>query len=182
LLPLGKAALIAGLILVVFSRGCDSVGNRGAARRRAKVEQVRSEFAEKWEREEIKRGLKLSADSYRNYEEVEKLTNARKQFEKERQEDREGLERGKWLDLESDARVAEANNVSQGYWREWLFLIGSLALVVGALTVAFAGAGGERIVCLIIVGLIVFSIYVGGMAWTGSIINNVKGGVGIPIR
>ena len=209
LLLVGKFGIFVGLIFVVFSRGCDSVGNRGVARKIAAVKEGKDKFNEKWDREAAKRGLTSTTmdaeddpdraisvgrarppSSYEDMRELERkreeyrktreeeMKNQREkrlEFEKEKDKERKELEKGEWLDLESEARGADADNTMAGYWHEWLFLIGSLGLIVGALTVAFGGTGAERIVCLIMVALVVFSIYVGGVAWAGSIINNVKG-------
>ena len=174
------------------------MGNRGVARKKAQLNESRSKFEEKWNREEAKRGLTLTRDDSRMFgrpdhmayeemkdreqrreDELERQREKREKFEKDKREDRQEMEKGEWLDLESQARTADEGNTMEGYWREWLFLIGSLGLVMGALSLAFGGTGAERIACLIIVGLVIFSIYVGGVAWTGSIINNVKGGTGI---
>ena len=152
LLALGKVVLIAGLVLVVFARGCDSIGSRGVARAKAKLDNASNKFDEKWSRKLAKAG---------SFSESSKLT-------AERDKEREKLQNGKWLDLQASARNAESSNILWGYWREWVFVIGSVLLAMGCLAVGFYGTGPERIVCLVIIALITFSLYVVGIAWTGS--------------
>jgi predicted Zn finger-like uncharacterized protein len=54
------------------------------------------------------------------------------------------------------------------YWHEWLFIIGTLALVYGLLITGFGPAGPEKIVALVMLAILTFSIYVAGMPWISS--------------
>ena len=130
-LLVGKVLLIVALTMVVFSRGCDSVGNRGVVRSQAKVQLARSDDASR--------------------ERVDELREA--------------------------ASKTATKNLIWAYWREWVFVIGSMALVIGLILVAFLGTGPERIVCFVMLGIITFSIYIGGMAWVSSMLNSIAGGV-----
>lgn len=78
-------------------------------------------------------------------------------------------------DLQEDARSAAYSNTMNAYWFEWLFVLGSVLLVGGLVWVGFAGSGAERIICLIMIAIVTFSIYIGGTAWIGSIANNIAG-------
>ncbi len=113
-----KLLLGVGLSLVILSRGCDSIGNRGVARAAAKVQIAR-----------------------RDEESKERITK-----------------------LSKAASKSASNNVMQAYWREWLFVLGSIGLVIGLMGVGFMSEGAERIVCLVMLSVIMFSIYMGGMA------------------
>ena len=127
-----KWLLLIGLVLVIFSRGCDSIRSRGVARTSAKV-----------------------AKAYNN--------------------DAPDLKKVK--NLQEDARDAGINNVMWGYWTEWIFVLGSILLMIGLILVGFTGAGPERIICLAMIAIITFSIYIGGIAWIPSALNSVVGGV-----
>ena len=82
--------------------------------------------------------------------------------------DRERLE-----ELDEEVDEARIDNTLLGYWREWLFVIGSIILSLGLLHVGFGGTGAERIICLIMLAIITFSIYVGGVPWISSL--NIPG-------
>jgi hypothetical protein len=126
-----KWLLLIGLVLVIFSRGCDSIRSRGVARSSAKVAKAHYDDAS---------GKKVE-------------------------------------DLREDARNAGINNVMWGYWTEWIFVLGSILLMIGLILVGFTGAGAERIICLVMIAIITFSIYIGGIAWIPSVLNSVVGGV-----
>ena len=113
-----KWLLLIGLVLVIFSRGCDSIRSRGVARSSAKV-----------------------AKAYQDDASEKKVEN-----------------------LREDARNAGINNVMWGYWSEWIFVLGSILLMIGLILVGFTGAGPERIICLAMIAIITFSIYIGGIA------------------
>lgn len=117
-----KLLLGVGLSLVILSRGCDSIGNRGVARASAKLQIARRDAESK--------------------ERIEKLSKA--------------------------ASKSASNNVMQAYWREWLFVFGTIGLVIGLMGVGFMSTGAERIVCLVMLSVIMFSIYMGGMSVASS--------------
>ena len=71
------------------------------------------------------------------------------------------------------ARDAEANNNMWGFWRECLFLLGTVILIIGLLVASFFGKGADRWVCLIILAIVTFSIYVGGIAWISSVTSQI---------
>ena len=66
------------------------------------------------------------------------------------------------------ARNAEGNNTLWAFWRETAFVLGTVLLAVGLVAVGFSRTGPERWVCLVMLAIIVFSLYVGGIAWLGS--------------
>ena len=84
----------------------------------------------------------------------------------ERQEEQERIE-----DLQKDAKEARLTNDISGYWREILFVFGSIVLSVGLLATGFTSDGPARWICLLMLAIITFSLYVGGIAWIGSISN-----------
>jgi hypothetical protein len=62
-----------------------------------------------------------------------------------------------------------------GYWTEWVFVLGSILLMIGLILVGFTGVGAERIICLAMIAIITFSIYIGGIAWLASVVNTMGG-------
>jgi hypothetical protein len=78
--------------------------------------------------------------------------------------------------MASTARNAGASYQVWGYWYAMLFLVGSLALVLGLLGMAFSATTVvERVLSLGMIAIIVFSLYVGGMAWVSSVAGDTKG-------
>jgi len=75
----------------------------------------------------------------------------------------------RWRTLELAARDAAHRNAINAYWYEWLLLLGSISLAIGLLLVAFQGQGVERWLCLAMVAMILFSLYVGGVGWAGDL-------------
>ena len=51
------------------------------------------------------------------------------------------------------------------YWREWVFVLSAIVLTIGLLAVSAIAEGAERLVCLIMLAIITFSIFIGGVAW-----------------
>ncbi len=62
--------------------------------------------------------------------------------------------------IDLSARDAILYKDAGSYWREWCFVIGTVILAVGLLTVGFTGRGAERTICLIMIAIITFSIYI----------------------
>jgi hypothetical protein len=95
-----------------------------------------------------------SSDDFQNdFDNAEQLTFNQPESDKRKFE--------RWKVLEEAARNATHNSQIRAYWYQWLFLLGSLCLVSGLLLVAFYEAGLERWLCLIMVAIIVFSLFVG---------------------
>ena len=69
------------------------------------------------------------------------------------------------------------NNRINGYWREIFFVFATVILAVGLLAVSWVAEGTERMVCLIMLAILTFSIYIGGAAW----INSPAAGIGLGV-
>jgi len=167
----GRPMMMIGVLLVLVSRGCYSVGSRGVARAEQKEKMARNQFDDEWEAKAISLQQQLDAlddkdepdpgDAERRSE----LRTALNELSQDRQKAREPLETGKWRDLRIAARDAAARHVMWAYWYEMFFVFASLLLTAGLLVVSWNAQGAERSVCLIILAIIAFSIYVGGIAW-----------------
>ena len=93
---------------------------------------------------------------------------------KEKDEEEQRYRQGPWLKYIRDARDADVSRRILAYWMEWIFVTGSVLLGLGLLVVGFYGKGAERTACLVMLGILTFSIYVAGSAWVTSIANLLK--------
>ena len=180
-----------------MARGCDSLANRSAASYTAKYELAQNEFSQEWEdkRADLQNridnlqqniddlnkkmleadtpsardGFRQDIDNYRKQmaDERENLD----QLQQDEQKARREKEHSEWRTLRSNAKNAMANNTMGRFWRELLFVFGTVVLSIGLLTVGFTGERHERLICLIMITIITFSIYIGGIAWMDSLIS-----------
>jgi predicted Zn finger-like uncharacterized protein len=111
---------------------------------------------------------RLREDAKKDREDLSKM---REEQEKEASK----LKFDSWLSLEEDAESAANVHAARGYWYSWMFLLGTLLLTFGLIGLAFTATGTiERILSLGMIGVIVISIYIGGVAWIGSVVGDVK--------
>lgn len=177
----GLACLLIGLIFVLMARGCDSLANRSALSSVARYQLAQSEFNNEWEdkREDLQEKIDSLQDELQKADSVEATEDIRKRLDdartdlqehdEDQQRARRNKERGDWKSLKRDAENAVENNTLGRFWRELLFVIGTVILSLGLLTVGFTGQTHERWICLIMITIITFSIYVGGIAWMDSV-------------
>jgi hypothetical protein len=187
-----KPLLVAGLLLVVVSRGCDSLSSRGVVSAHAKMTQAQNDFEARWDRDLRKmtterKGYEeqlnkvtdkpLSDEQKGNLEKkVNELTEKLKKVQDDKEKEAARLRDGAWADMANDARNAGASYETQAYWFGVGFLAGTVALVLGLLALAFSATTTvERILSLGMIAIIVFSIYVAGMAWFTSVAADAKG-------
>lgn len=67
----------------------------------------------------------------------------------------------KYSKAADDARL---NNRMWGYWREILFSFGTIVLAIGLLATGFTSEGAGRWICLIMLAILMFAYYIGGVA------------------
>ncbi len=171
----GIPLLLFGLVLVLSAKGCDSFGNRYVGRLSARVELIQSAFEQNWEDrrmniEDEQRELREKDD--RNAHDdarLQDLTTKLNDLNAEMTTERQTLDRGKLRSAKNAAKDASANNAMWACWHEAFFVLGTIVLSVGLLIVGFTGQGAERWICLIMLAIITFSIYVVGIAWIGSV-------------
>jgi hypothetical protein len=65
-----------------------------------------------------------------------------------------------------------------GFWLAWPFMIGTLMLAYGLIVLGFTGQPAEQKVCVVMLAIITFSLYVGGFAWFDSIANSSRSVLG----
>lgn len=189
LLP-AKVLLAAGLVLVLFSRGCDTVLIRRVKNAQAGYDRAVNRLRDRYEEKIAKEGLrtelreideeraalrKEEPDFAERREQEQKLTEREAdirehiaRIEAERDARKEYLDATEWLSRRYAAQRAAARARRWGYWSEWAFLVGSLGLMFGSVLVGFGGTGTERVAALVLVAIITFSIYVAGTAWVVS--------------
>ena len=167
----GQPLMLVGLVLVLTSKGCDAVGQRYVARLQAKKTLAVNRFQDSYDaqRIEIENQLKgirekenqSSADEAKLSRLADRLT----ELDKERNKKQQQLRRGKWRTADLAVRDAEDKRTVRSYWIEIVFVLGSVVLSVGLLAIGFTGDGAQRWVCLVMLAIITFSIFVGGTAW-----------------
>jgi hypothetical protein len=107
--------------------------------------------------------IKLEGDNKtKRVSEIDKrLTELRKDMNQQRRQ----LEAGKWRKLQNKADTANARTDTGDYWRAWLFVLGSLAIVLALPIIAAGGEGAERWIALALLGILFVSFYLGGVVW-----------------
>ena len=182
----GLACLVVGLVFVVLARGCDALALHSAVAAEARFRVEQNEFNNEWEdkRSELTEKLenlrkdREEADTPAEIEdidsEIEDLQKDLNDLTQDEQRARRNKERGDWKFLKRSAENAKSNHTLGQFWRELLFVIGTVVLSVGLLTVGFTGEPNERMICLIMIAIITFSIYVGGLAWINTLISSAS--------
>ena len=148
---LGKVLILAGLTLVVLARGGDRIAARGVDRAKAKAELAPAEFNRLWDariQEAQAEGDNKAVQGFRDSK-AKKMKDLRDQ----------------WRELSDEAALAAIHNRINGYWLEWLYTLGSIVLAVGLLLLGFYGAGTERAVCLVMLAILTFALFVGGASF-----------------
>lgn len=168
---IGQPLMLLGLVVVLLSKGCDTVGDRYVARLQAKHELAMSRYQDKFEQSRIYLEDKIQAIgdkdelSERDSERLIDMTDQLEELSEKKLKEEQELKRGDWREMKNAARDADANNKAWAYWRAGVFVLGTIVLSVGLLAVGFNGEGAERWICLMMLGIIMFSVYVGGAAW-----------------
>ncbi len=145
--------LFAGICLVLVARGCDGLGVRNIGRLRARATSAPQRF-----QRETTRLI-----------DAEDGDEAKRKIREDRDKQRDDLESGRWSGYRDSASDAASSHATGAYLYQWIFLLGSIVLVTGLLVVGFTGNPSERTICLIMISIITFSIYIGGIAWIDSV-------------
>jgi ribosomal protein S27E len=167
----GRPMLAIGLVLVVFTRGCDVIAERGVRRAEMKPRIAEGQFNDKWERKiaDLDKQIQTLGDKKTkdpdDSDKKGKLQEQRNDIQKDWDKERSSFELNTLHGLEIAARDAAAGNRMWGYWRSMAFVAAAIVLAVGLLTVSWTAQGAERNVCLAIMAIITFSIYIVGVAW-----------------
>jgi hypothetical protein len=159
-----------------MGRGCDAMGMRSVARANAQYAQAMVDFESEYGEKITK--LQAEISKKLNQKEGNKdTTNIQKDLDKAREDynnARIDKNAGEWRPLREAMASAQNHNRMWTYWYQLIFLIGTVILTGGVLTLAFTGEGIEKWFGLIVAVIIVFSIYIGGTAWIESIITSAQ--------
>jgi hypothetical protein len=163
----GQPLLLIGLMLVVLAKGCDCVGNRYLERLNGKLVLEKSNFDAEWEPQIT--GVTNKIEKLRTEGdpggELEVATDKLMQLREKRAEKLKELEQNEWRKLETAIANADSESKVWRYYRELVFLGGTILLTLGLLAVGFTGEGAQKWICLIMLAIITFSIFVYGNAW-----------------
>jgi len=173
LLAGAQALVMLGLVLVLTARGCDGLGARNVARIKAKAA---------LELHQLEAPHEEAIAGYQAELSDEKLNDkARADIEKRIADERTAMSKERAQNQkikaanDNAAEAAATSNIIWGYWREMLFVAGTVLFSLGLMAVAFVSQGVERYLCLALLAIIVFSVYVGGVAWFSSLLGGLAG-------
>lgn len=170
----GRGLVVLGVLIVLMSRGCDSLGVRKVARLQALADTAESDFQRSWDRAKSlleDEQTSLSERTDLNNVEQQRLNNLpaeMKKLEREKKDEQRQLRRSKWAGFQIAAEDAESSNRIWGYWRLIGFLFGTMVLAVGLLFVTPTTEGPERWICLVMLTVILYSVYTSDSVWGGS--------------
>ncbi len=145
----GRGLVVFGVLVVLMSRGCDSLGERKVARLHALADSAEPAFQRDWDREKSR---------LKDPPAIAKLNS-------EKTKELESLRQGKWADYQVAADESDSNNRMWAYWRHLGFLFGTMVLAVGLLFVTPTTEGPERWICLVMLTVILYSVYASNSVW-----------------
>jgi hypothetical protein len=164
----GRPMLGLGLVLVLLARGCDSIGQRGVESAHSRLSDASLFVTAPYDREIRRYDQKIKTLEKAEKPDAKAIDDAKESRKKQQEKRKDALEtfQAETLpELQLAAATAAASNISWAYWREWLFVLGAIALTLALLGVSWIAEGAERMVCLIMLAIIAFSIFIGGIAW-----------------
>lgn len=167
----GRPMVAIGLILVLLSKGCDSISLRGVERADAIAKKAPELFKDDVEGKELAIQREIDEISVRSdakpedQGKIQELTKRKTELASSAAKESKGKETGEWRDLRLAASNARANHGINAYWRELFFVFAAIVLALGLLVVSWGADGAERWVTLTMLAIITFSLFIGGMAW-----------------
>lgn len=195
----GAIMLLLGFVMVLTSRGCSTIAGRSKSRANARYQMLMNVVLDRqtYERADIEEEISDLQDEQQELRKKAQTTGTREErdafnkqmadlnpalakkqaafgkLKKKQLAERRKLQRGAWREQFESARDAALQKSTGSYWREWVFVVGTLILSIGLLAVGFTGQGSEKTISLIMIAIITFSIYIGGTAWLDSIFDSV---------
>ena len=161
-----------GLVLVLLSKGCDSISRRSVDRAEAMAQKAVEQFNDDVKTKEL--AIQREIDEITARGEVkprrpeedrrsEQTPNRSCRFLRQRSQGQRGrASGGSW---KSPPARPTANHKINGYWRELFFVFAAIVLSLGLLVVSWGAEGAERWITLMMLAIITFSLFVGGLAW-----------------
>ena len=170
---IGRGLIVFGVLMVLVSRGCDSLGHRKVARLKAIAESSETRFQREWENDRADlddEQLALNEKQDRSEAEQLRLQAIPQEIatlDRTKRTEQRTLRQGRWRDAQVAAESAVTSNQIGGYWRRMAFLFGTMALAIGLLAVTPTTEGPERWICLVMLVVILYSVYSSGSVWDG---------------
>jgi hypothetical protein len=164
--PMAQLFLLLGLVLTLFTRGWDGVGDRRVVSMKSRVQHAVTQWNDKWQDRldriaEEEKSIRTKADlTAADRERLDQLRSEYQKVQADRDADRQ-QQASVWNDMEREARDAEAQNQMVKPWREGFFVFGTILFAVGLAAIGFTTEGPVRWFCLVLLAIIVFSIYFG---------------------
>jgi hypothetical protein len=168
--PYAYMLIMVGLLLVIGARGCEVMAGHSARSTANEYTLAVAEFDNDASSNEASINSRIealeekeekSADDNTAISDLQKKLN---EMHDENRKEKRKLAATDWRELQHDARVASASLDSSRWRYAAMFLLGSLVLMAGLVTVGFTGTGAERMVCLIMIAIITLALYGGSMS------------------
>ena len=86
-------------------------------------------------------------------------------YEAQSAKDRRSKEAGEWYKLRTEVRSAKRTFAVNSYWHELFFLFAAVVLVAGLLILSWCAEGAERWIGLVMLAIVTYSLFVGGLSW-----------------
>ena len=193
--PMRMTAMIliaTGALVVVAMRGCRSLQKRAAASAYASYQKAQSDFRDKWQDkrtdlEERRRDLSERIQTIRDdgrkakktfreindsvkalSDELSEVSKDLRTIRADESKERAKLSSGEWRDLRKTYRTRVYGVSGWGYVQQWILLPGVGLLFVGLLMLAKFGTKTESLLAMVMLGVILYSLFVGGELWGDS--------------
>ncbi len=173
----GRPMVAIGLVLVLLSKGCDSISRRGVERAEAIAQRAPDQFDDelKSKQADIQRQIdeitargeiKPEEQKKKEQKKKEELTKSLNDLTTRSAQDRKAKASGEWRVMDIASRTAKTDDKINGYWRELFFVFAAIVLSLGLLVLSWGAEGAERWVTLMMLAIITFSLFIGGSGWT----------------
>ena len=168
----GRPLVAIGLVLVLLSKGCDAISRRGVERAEALTLLAAEQFDDAAKTKELAIQREIDEITARGdvkpdeQKKIDELKKRRTEVAASSAKDRKAKQANEWRDLEIAAHTASTYHKINGYWREAFFVFASIVLSLGLLVVSWGAEGAERWVTLMMLAIITYSLFIGGLAWT----------------
>ncbi len=143
----GRPMVAIGLVLVLLSKGCDSISLHGVERAEAMAKKSVEQFDDdaKSKQLEIQRQIdEIAARGEIKPDDQKKIDDLKKRaadLAAASAKDRKLKEAGEWRELDMAAREAGRRHKIDGYWRELFFVFAAVVLSLGLLIVSWGRKG-----------------------------------------
>ena len=181
-----------GAVVLVFMRGCVSLDRRSAHASSASYIKAQADFEDKWKDkkgdldEQVKEMNEEISDlrvngGQENRDRIQELRDKladiqkeQRDLQKDQSKERADLTKGKWKRLKRQQRDKNLGVLSTEYFCQW-FLIPAVLLMFGGLVVlAKWGSKAESMLSMVMIGVIVYSLFVGGEMWADSLLDSAQ--------